>query len=241
VQPTSSGGTPAMTGGQSTGAAAVGASGTGGVAFTTGGQRPAATNSAGQAMGGAARGGSASGGLSGATGGARPITGGAPTTTGGQSAGGAARGGAASGGLSQATGGQGPTTGGAPTGAGGRSTGGTTALAGQSAGGQSSDAGTDALPPQTPITVNGPTAQALVAAGAVLIDVRTASDFNQAHLTGAINIPLEDLPARLSELDPSVPVVVYCNSGSRSRQAAAQLGAAGFVVYDLGAMANWGA
>ena len=53
-----------------------------------------------------------------------------------------------------------------------------------------------------------------------IIDVRTEQEFNAAHLDGAKNIPLLDLPYRLQEIkEMSQPIVVYCLSGGRSSMA----------------------
>lgn len=56
-----------------------------------------------------------------------------------------------------------------------------------------------------------------------------------------MNIPVEQLDARISELLPKdAPVVVYCRSGHRSGSAARTLKSAGFVaVHDLGPMSRW--
>lgn len=43
-----------------------------------------------------------------------------------------------------------------------------------------------------------------------VIDTRPADEYAAGHLTGAINIPLEDLQAHLGDLDPSVEIVAYC-------------------------------
>lgn len=73
-----------------------------------------------------------------------------------------------------------------------------------------------------------------------LIDVRTPEEFNSGYIEGASNIPLAQLPNRLDELDPAVPVVVYCRSGNRSATAAQILRDAGFsVIYDLGGTLQW--
>ena len=45
-------------------------------------------------------------------------------------------------------------------------------------------------------------ARELVAAGARLVDVRTTGEFGGGHLPGAINIPLDQLSARIAELLP---------------------------------------
>lgn len=52
---------------------------------------------------------------------------------------------------------------------------------------------------------------ARVAEGSVtLLDVRPADEFSQAHLPGAINLPLKELESRLAEIDPATEVVAYC-------------------------------
>jgi rhodanese-related sulfurtransferase len=47
---------------------------------------------------------------------------------------------------------------------------------------------------------------------AQLIEVLPAGDFEEEHITGAINIPLKELDERApAELDRGRPVIVYCN------------------------------
>ena len=90
--------------------------------------------------------------------------------------------------------------------------------------------------------IDGKAARALVKDQKVLIlDVRTDDEFNARHLDGAVNIPVEDLQARIAELtDKKRPIIVYCHSGSRSAKAAALLTRAGFTqVSDLGGIGNW--
>jgi uncharacterized membrane protein YdjX (TVP38/TMEM64 family)/rhodanese-related sulfurtransferase len=67
-------------------------------------------------------------------------------------------------------------------------------------------------------------------AGVLLLDVRPAADFNGewGHIPGARSVPLEDLPARLDELEPGRPVRLVCRTDRRSAQAAALLAKAGF-------------
>ncbi|MEW6433603.1 MAG: rhodanese-like domain-containing protein [Myxococcota bacterium] len=80
----------------------------------------------------------------------------------------------------------------------------------------------------------------LVANGALLLDVRSPSEFHEGHLPRAKNVPLSELRWRLHELGPTRrPVVVYCRSGNRSSQAAAMLCEAGFPVRDLGPISAW--
>lgn len=58
--------------------------------------------------------------------------------------------------------------------------------------------------------------------GAVLVDVRTPQEYQEGHISGSINVPLQSL-GRISSLvsRKDTPVFVYCQSGGRSRQAAA--------------------
>lgn len=88
--------------------------------------------------------------------------------------------------------------------------------------------------------VTGREARALVADGAVLVDVRSSFEYAASHLDGAINIPVDELASRVGELDSSHPVVVYCLSGHRSSEAGRILTGAGVdEVHDLGSLANY--
>lgn len=53
-----------------------------------------------------------------------------------------------------------------------------------------------------------------------LIDVRSASEYASGHLPEAINIPLEQIELRISDLNTSHPVVLVCQAGTRARMAA---------------------
>ncbi|MEZ5230640.1 MAG: rhodanese-like domain-containing protein [Acidimicrobiales bacterium] len=77
----------------------------------------------------------------------------------------------------------------------------------------------------------------------VILDVRTADEFAEGHLEGAMMIDFyaEDFAAQLGELDPTVPYLLYCRSGNRSGQAAAMMADLGFVdVADVdGGISAW--
>jgi adenylyltransferase/sulfurtransferase len=62
----------------------------------------------------------------------------------------------------------------------------------------------------------------------VLVDVREPHELAISALPGAINIPLGTLAARLSDLDSSKDMVVFCKSGTRSARALELLASAGF-------------
>lgn len=54
----------------------------------------------------------------------------------------------------------------------------------------------------------------------VLVDVRAAWEYEEAHITGAKNIPLEELSNELETLKNfKKPVILYCQSGNRSGMA----------------------
>jgi rhodanese-related sulfurtransferase len=53
-----------------------------------------------------------------------------------------------------------------------------------------------------------------------LVDVRTPAEFGSGHAKGAINIPLQEIQARLQEIKKMAgPVLLCCASGNRSGQA----------------------
>jgi rhodanese-related sulfurtransferase len=53
-----------------------------------------------------------------------------------------------------------------------------------------------------------------------ILDVRTSEDFSENHLVNATNIPLHEIPSNLDDIKYlSQPIVVFCASGSRSKQA----------------------
>ncbi len=83
-------------------------------------------------------------------------------------------------------------------------------------------------------------AHSLVKQGALLLDVRTPAEFASGHVSGAKNIPVQELGSRLEDLpSKGKSVVVYCRSGARSSAAASMLKKVGYDVHDLGAMSNW--
>src|SRR5215510_8477223 len=61
-----------------------------------------------------------------------------------------------------------------------------------------------------------------------LLDVREHVELELAAVTGAMHIPMREIPARLAELDRDAPLVVMCHSGGRSRRVAEYLSSNGF-------------
>lgn len=74
----------------------------------------------------------------------------------------------------------------------------------------------------------------------MLVDVRTPEEFASGHIAGAVNIPLDQISSRLSEMPQDGTLVVYCRSGNRSAQAISILQQAGYAkLYDLGGIISW--
>jgi len=94
--------------------------------------------------------------------------------------------------------------------------------------------------PPTP-TVTGKEARAMVAAGAKLIDVRSAEEFAEGHIDGASHIPVDTIEEKFTVVGAKdQPMVLYCRRGIRAQRAAEALRAAGYSrVETLGAMSNW--
>ncbi|NWF71286.1 MAG: rhodanese-like domain-containing protein [Chloroflexi bacterium] len=74
-----------------------------------------------------------------------------------------------------------------------------------------------------------------------LLDVRTAAEFRDAHIQGAVLIPLDELEDRLAEVPRERAIICVCRSGSRSGMATSQLVRAGYDASNLqGGMIAWG-
>lgn len=93
-------------------------------------------------------------------------------------------------------------------------------------------------------TIEGDLAYEFVnASKAILIDVRTIEEYEKDHIEGSINIPYDEITEEKiknvtnSEIDN---IIVYCQSGSRSKKAAIKIIEYGYTnVYDLGSINNW--
>ena len=65
--------------------------------------------------------------------------------------------------------------------------------------------------------------------GAVLLDVRSPQEYQEGHIPGSKNVPLQRLEdVSESVPDPDTPLFVYCYSGGRSGQAVSMLGGMGY-------------
>ncbi len=66
-----------------------------------------------------------------------------------------------------------------------------------------------------------------------VIDVRTRSEYAEAHIAGAENIDVNQ-PDFIERLRLKGDVAVYCRTGKRSARAAMLIAEQGYNVYDLG-------
>ncbi|MGL4910863.1 MAG: rhodanese-like domain-containing protein [Romboutsia sp.] len=55
---------------------------------------------------------------------------------------------------------------------------------------------------------------------AIILDPRDKKDFSKGHIENSINIPLSEIESRLDELSKDKPVLIYCNVGRKSAEAA---------------------
>lgn len=74
----------------------------------------------------------------------------------------------------------------------------------------------------------------------LLLDVREPYEWRQVRLTNALHIPMNDLPARLTELPADRAIVVFCAHGSRSYSVAGYLIEQGYQASSLaGGITEW--
>ena len=75
-----------------------------------------------------------------------------------------------------------------------------------------------------------------------LVDVRTAEEFAEGHIPGAVNMDVNgvEFDAQIATLDTERSVALYCRSGRRSKVAAEKVAKAGFEVVELdGGILSW--
>lgn len=78
--------------------------------------------------------------------------------------------------------------------------------------------------------------------GYVILDVRTKSEYEQGHIPGAINLPVEEIgnepPSQLPDKDQLI--MVYCRSGNRSVVASEKLSDLGYAnIVEFGGISTW--
>lgn len=85
-------------------------------------------------------------------------------------------------------------------------------------------------------------AHARMSEPSVILDVRTAEEYKERHIPGAVLLPNEEIadipPDILPVLDTQI--LIYCRSGNRSAQAKEKLEAMGYTrVFDFGGINDW--
>ena len=78
--------------------------------------------------------------------------------------------------------------------------------------------------------------------GYIILDVRTAQEYSEKHIPGAINIPNETIGTEdIPELpDMEQLILVYCRSGNRSKQASEKLVKLGYTnIVEFGGINDW--
>ncbi len=74
-----------------------------------------------------------------------------------------------------------------------------------------------------------------------ILDVRSPAEHDSHHMAGATLIPMQEIPMRLQELEPTAAYLVYCEHGIRSQQVCDFLAVQGFEnLRSLqGGLSNW--
>ena len=89
-------------------------------------------------------------------------------------------------------------------------------------------------------TISPAAAKELQDSGAMLIDVRESNEYRNGHAPGAKLISLGVIERRFGEIPKERQILVVCQSGMRSSQAAKILSSNGYQVKNVsGGMANW--
>ena len=78
----------------------------------------------------------------------------------------------------------------------------------------------------------------LIKEGAIIVDVRTESEFKSGHLKNSINMPLKDLTYRISEFDKKDNIVTVCAVGIRAESAKKYFESKGYKVANGGKWTN---
>ncbi len=78
--------------------------------------------------------------------------------------------------------------------------------------------------------------------GNLIIDVRETNEYAAGHIAGAKNAPLSALEESIALVSPdkNAPILIYCQSGRRSKIASSALVELGYTaVYEFGGIIDW--
>ena len=84
----------------------------------------------------------------------------------------------------------------------------------------------------------GKNIQEFIDEGAVIIDVRTESEFNSGNIKNSVNVPLKDLIYRVKEFDKDKKYVTVCAVGMRAESAKKFFKKRGYQVVNGGRWSN---
>lgn len=92
-----------------------------------------------------------------------------------------------------------------------------------------------------PVDINAGVEEFHATPGAQLIDVRTPAEFAGGRISGATNVPLQQIASIANEVpDKATPLFVYCMSGARSQQAVGALKQMGYTdARNIGGIGSW--
>ncbi len=90
-------------------------------------------------------------------------------------------------------------------------------------------------------TITAEEAKEMMKGDVVVLDVRTKEEYEKTHIENAINIPLNEITENNENLPKKEEtILVYCQSGNRSKEAASKLAKMGYKnVYNFGGISNW--
>ena len=78
---------------------------------------------------------------------------------------------------------------------------------------------------------------------ALILDVREEEEYITGHAVNAVLFPVDDIDYTTASIilpDRSAPLLIYCRSGRRSKEAAEKLDGLGYTeLYDLGSLIGW--
>ncbi len=88
------------------------------------------------------------------------------------------------------------------------------------------------------MTIKGKEAVTLVKKGAIVLDVRSQSEYKKKHIKDAVNLPSQYV--KKINFKSEKPIIVYCSKAKDCRDSANTLIEKGFTnVYNLGSFDNW--
>ena len=76
----------------------------------------------------------------------------------------------------------------------------------------------------------------------VIVDVRSRAEYEEQHIAGSVNVPLDQIKSNIGNVAPdkTVPLGVYCLSGGRAKSAVGVLRNMGYgTVANLGGIGSW--